>query len=293
MVEKIKISLTEWEVMVDKLAKEISIHHDPRTPIFGVPRGGCLITARLATKLPYPIISEYQEGCVVVDDLIDSGKTRKKYANSPFFVLINKQKDAQYKGKWIEFWYEKTEDDAESIVTRQLEMIGENPNREGLVDTPKRVVKMWKEIFRGYDKTQKPKLTSFDNGKDGIVYDEMIIDSGEYYSHCEHHMVPFFGKYWFAYIPNKKIIGLSKVARMVDYYSAKLQIQERLVKEILDEIEREIKPKGIAMIMEGEHLCKTMRGARKKGTMITSDLRGVFKSKPDTRMEFLHFVRGR
>jgi len=150
---------------------------------------------------------------------------------------------------------------------------------------------MWKELFRGYDPEQKPKITVFDNGADGLVYDNMVIDTGDFYSQCEHHMVPFFGQYWFAYVPDKKILGISKVARVVDYYSAKLQVQERLVKEVLDEIEKQVQPLGIALVMKGEHLCKTMRGVKKKGFMVTSDLRGVFKAKPEARAEFMRFVQ--
>lgn len=173
-----------------------------------------------------------------------------------------------------------------------LAAIGDNPLRQGVVDTPERVVKMWKEIFRGYDPLQKPTITVFDNNEDGIVYDQMIIDTGYFYSQCEHHMVPFFGDYFFSYIPNKKIMGLSKIARIVDYYSAKLQTQERLVKEIVDEIERVTKPKGIALVMRGRHLCKEMRGVRKvHGNMVTSDLRGAFKKEPETRAEFMSFIK--
>jgi len=177
------------------------------------------------------------------------------------------------------------------LVQQLLATIGENPEREGLKDTPSRVTKMWKEIFRGYDETQKPRLAIFDNNNDGIAYDQMIVDTGYFYSQCEHHMVPFFGDYYFAYIPDKKILGLSKVARIVDFYSAKLQIQERLVKEIVDELERELQPKGIALVMKGRHLCKEMRGAKKvNGQMITSDLRGVFKTEDSARAEFLSLV---
>ena len=183
------------------------------------------------------------------------------------------------------------ESHVENLWEDMLYEIGEDTDREGLKDTPKRIAKMYKELFRGYDPKQKPNITVFDNGTDGIMYDEMIIDSGDFYSHCEHHCVPFFGKYHFAYIPNKKILGLSKVARIVDYHSAKLQIQERLVKEILDDIEKAVKPKGCALIMKGEHLCKTMRGVKKKGQMITSDLRGVFRKKQEVRQEFLAFIR--
>jgi GTP cyclohydrolase I len=174
------------------------------------------------------------------------------------------------------------------LVKSMLSAIGDNPDREGLKDTPSRVVKMWEELYRGYDKDQKPKVTVFDNKNDGLSYDQMITDTGYFFSQCEHHMVPFFGQYYFSYVPNEKIIGLSKVARIVDYYSAKLQVQERLVKEIVDELEQHLKPKGIALILKGRHLCKEMRGIKKiNGFMTTSDLRGVFKDEPETRAEFL------
>lgn len=177
------------------------------------------------------------------------------------------------------------------VVKDTISLIGDNCEREGVIDTPTRVTKMWKEIFKGYNLDNKPKVTVFNNGKDGIIYNEMITDSGEFYSMCEHHMLPFFGKYYFAYIPNKKILGLSKVARIVDFYASKLQVQERLTIEIVNELESALKPKGIALIMEAEHMCKSMRGVKKKGTMLTSELRGVFKKHSIARNEFLMLRR--
>jgi len=181
-----------------------------------------------------------------------------------------------------------------------LKEIGEDYTREGLLDTPTRIAKMYKEIFRGYDPSQKPKVTTFKNGVDGISYDEMICDEGDFYSQCEHHVIPFLGKYYFAYIPHPKgnIIGLSKVARVVDYFSAKLQIQERLVHEIVECLWEALQtedgsyaPLGMALIMKGEHLCKTMRGVKKKGKMTTSVMKGVFKNDASTRSEFLKLIK--
>ncbi|KAA6343271.1 GTP cyclohydrolase 1 [termite gut metagenome] len=186
--------------------------------------------------------------------------------------------------------------DIEYSIKSFLSFIGEDSEREGLRETPQRVIRMCKEIFRGYDTEQKPRITTFQNGSDGIVYDGMITDSGTFYSICEHHIMPFFGHYWFAYIPNPngKIIGLSKIARVVDYYSARLQIQERLVTDIMNEIEEALepdKPLGIALLMKAEHLCKTMRGAKKQGEMISSVFRGVFKDNQTRQMEFLQLVK--
>ena len=176
--------------------------------------------------------------------------------------------------------------------------IGEDPLREGLMDTPDRVVRMWKEIYKGYDINNKPKITTFNNGSDGIEYDEMINDTGHYYSQCEHHMVPFFGQYFFAYIPDSKgkLLGLSKVARIVDYYSSKLQVQERLTTEIIECLWKELckdtiyKPLGMALVMDGKHLCKCMRGVRNEGIMRTTVLKGVFKTDASARAEFLGWV---
>lgn len=188
---------------------------------------------------------------------------------------------------------------AEDLIRKQLKFLGEDPNRGGLKDTPKRVVKMWKEIFCGYDPEKKPIVSVFKNGSDGLTYDQMITDTGDFYSHCEHHMVPFFGQYWFGYIPDPKgnIIGLSKVARIVDYHSAKLQIQERLVHDIVEHLWKELckdgvtKPIGMGLVMKGEHLCKTMRGVKKKGKMTTTKLKAAFLDNSTVRSEFLNSIK--
>lgn len=182
---------------------------------------------------------------------------------------------------------------AEQHIRELFEYIGEDTNRIGLLGTPDRIVRMWQEIFRGYDPDQKPKITTFPNGEDGLFYDDMIVDTGSFYSMCEHHSMPFFGRYWFSYIPepNGRILGLSKIARMVDYCSARLQIQERLVTDIVDEISAALGsgPHSIALLMKGEHLCKTMRGVKKKGYMTSQCLTGSFK-KMEYQAEFFNFV---
>lgn len=186
-----------------------------------------------------------------------------------------------------------TKERAEQHVRELLEYIGEDPKRTGLLGTPDRIVRMWDEIFRGYDESQKPKITTFPNGEDGLYCDEMVVDTGSFYSMCEHHAMPFFGKYWFAYIPkpNGKILGLSKIARIVDYCAAKLQIQERLVTDVVNEISEALGPgqHSIAVLMKGEHLCKSMRGVKKKGYMTSQSLTGDFK-KLRFQTEFLNFV---
>ena len=189
-----------------------------------------------------------------------------------------------------------TKEQAEQHIRELLEYIGENPDREGLKGTPERIVRMWKEIYRGYDLTQKPKITVFKNGNDGLVYDNMVIDSGSFNSKCEHHARTFCGKYWFAYIPNPKgkILGISKIGRVVDYCSAKLQIQERLVHDIVQMIKEALNdenpPLGIALVMKAHHGCKEFRGVKKKGVMTSSFLDGAFRNDSQIRAEFMQLV---
>jgi GTP cyclohydrolase I len=181
--------------------------------------------------------------------------------------------------------------DIERAIKTILEYIGENPEREGLAGTPDRIIRMFKEIFRGYDDTQKPKITTFSNDMQST---DIVFDCGDYYSLCEHHMMPFFGKYYFAYIPKKegRILGISKVARVVGYCAARLQLQERLARDIVtmltDALSGEVE--GMAIVMKGTHLCKTMRGVRNNGYMTVSHLTGVFRENIDVRNEFYKLI---
>lgn len=190
-----------------------------------------------------------------------------------------------------------TKDTARQHIKELLEYIGEDPQREGLVETPDRMLRMFEEIFRGYDPSQKPHITTFNNGSDGIVYDNMVVDCGSFYSLCEHHCRTFFGEYWFAYIPNKKgkILGLSKIGRVVDYCAARLQVQERLTRDVVqllsEALGEENPPSGMAMMMKARHMCKEGRGVRKQGVMTSTYLTGIFKTDPRTREEFLSYTK--
>lgn len=180
-------------------------------------------------------------------------------------------------------------DRIQNLIRQILIEIGENPNRPGLIDTPTRVAKMYKEIFRGYDIEQKPKITVFPNGQDGIFCNSLIIDSSYFYSHCEHHMCTFFGQWFFGYVPKDKIIGASKIARIADYYSAKLQVQERLGIDVINCIEKAVKPLGSIIVMRGRHLCKEMRGVKKFNSPFeTIEARGILlKNKDGIKDEFM------
>lgn len=182
-------------------------------------------------------------------------------------------------------------DEAEKAIKTLLSYIGENPDREGLKGTPDRIIRMWDEIFRGYDKDKIPRITTFPNEEKET---DIVFDSGDYYSMCEHHVLPFFGKYYFAYIPSPdgRILGISKIARVIGYCAARLQLQERLAIEIIKMLDAALNGKalGFAIVMRGQHLCKTMRGVRNKGKMTVSHFTGVFKDDPDKRNEFYKLI---
>lgn len=154
-----------------------------------------------------------------------------------------------------------------------------------------RIARMYKELFRGYDESQKPKITTFENDMEST---DIVFDSGDYYSMCEHHMMPFFGKYYFAYIPRKdgRILGISKVARVVNYCAARLQLQERLARDIVSMLTDALdgKVEGMAIVMRGTHLCKTMRGVKNNGKMTVAHLSGVFREDQQARNEFYKLI---
>lgn len=181
--------------------------------------------------------------------------------------------------------------DIECAVRMLLSAIGEDPDREGLIGTPDRIARMYKELFRGYDESQKPKITTFENDMEST---DIVFDSGDYYSMCEHHMMPFFGKYYFAYIPRKdgRILGISKVARVVNYCAARLQLQERLARDIVNMLTDALggKVEGMAIVMRGTHLCKTMRGVKNNGKMTVAHLSGVFREDQQARSEFYKLI---
>ncbi len=179
----------------------------------------------------------------------------------------------------------------ENAVREILIAIGEDPDREGLVETPKRVANMYAEIFSGLEDDPTRHLKIFNESKN----DEMVVVRDiPMYSMCEHHLLPFVGKAHIAYIPSEgKVIGLSKLARIVDSFSKKPQLQERLTSQIADFLEENLSPKGLAVVVEAEHLCMTMRGARAAGAKTqTSALRGSMRKDARTRAEAMAFLRG-
>jgi GTP cyclohydrolase IA len=177
--------------------------------------------------------------------------------------------------------------EAEAHVRALLRLIGDDPDREGLAETPARVVRSFEEYFSGYAEEPSEHLARTFEEVEG--YDELVLVSDiDVYSHCEHHMVPFVGKAHVGYIPNGKVVGLSKLARVVDLYARRLQVQEKLTVQIAEAIERTLSPHAVAVVLQCQHFCMCYRGVKKSGSWTTtSRLRGIFLQDPAARLELL------
>ncbi len=178
----------------------------------------------------------------------------------------------------------------ETIIRQFLEKLGEDPNREGLRKTPARVAEAFAFLTEGYQ--QDPKAL-IENSVYTEKHEEMILVRDiPIYSLCEHHLLPFFGTAHVGYIPNDKIVGISKIARMVDLFGRRLQVQERMTNQIADTIMDVLKPKGVAVVIDAQHLCMQMRGVQKRGTsIVTSSMLGAFRKRPETRAEFMNLIK--
>src|SRR6516225_12429424 len=178
----------------------------------------------------------------------------------------------------------------QDLIRRLLAEIGEDPTREGLQDTPKRVEQAFRFLTSGYDADIDQVLN---NALFSVDYSEMVIVKDvDFYSLCEHHLLPFFGKCHVAYIPSTRVIGLSKIPRLVDVFARRLQVQERLTNQIADTIQQKIAPLGVAVVMEATHLCMSMRGVEKQNSFcVTSAMLGIFRDNARTRMEFLELIK--
>ena len=179
------------------------------------------------------------------------------------------------------------------VITKQLlEEIGEDPNREGLIKTPNRVSKAWSFFSKGYKQDLNRIINDAIFEED--AKDMVIVRDIEFFSLCEHHLIPFFGKAHVGYIPNGKVIGLSKIPRIIDMFSRRLQVQERLTHQIADAINSVLNPKGVSVVMEGRHMCMQMRGVEKQNSFTsTSAMSGQFKKSAETRSEFLSIINRR
>jgi len=304
------VTPSELEILCKKAVEEILSVLDESdkftyVTIYGVPRGGIPVAYAIVELLNnHPSFTRKQSAKVVfnpvqasfiVDDLVDSGKTKEGYINmlqgpEYFIALIDKKRDslADY---WVKFPWEcndKGDDNsAEDIPLRFLQFIGEDVEREGLKETPARVIKAWEFLYSGYSSNPSELFKTFENPE----CDEMVIlDHIEFYSTCEHHLLPFFGECHIAYIPRDKVVGVSKLARLVEVFARRLQIQENLTQQIAQAIQEHLDPIGVGVIMTAQHMCMTSRGVQKQNSIMkTSALLGAFK-KPEVRAEFLKLI---
>lgn len=264
--------------------------------LYGVPRGGIPAAYAIASILHAKgaeevcTVNSPEDANIIVDDLIDSGKTKehytKLYPEKLFITLMDKRLARD--NAWIVFPWEETEEiSIEDNIVRLLQYVGEDVTRGGLQETPARAAKAWKAWTAGYDQKPEDVLKVF---KDGAkAYDEMVVVKDiPFYSHCEHHLAPFFGTATIAYIPNGSIVGLSKLSRLLDVFAKRLQVQERLTNQVADSITEHLNALGCGVIIKARHLCMESRGVCKQGHhTITCAVRGVMKEKPEARAEFM------
>jgi len=257
--------------------------------VWGVPRGGTII-AGLLQRYPgiiavdSPEIADY-----IIDDIIDSGATEGKYSslNKPFIALIDKRQWTDK--KWVEFpWEEAGEIDIEDNIRRLIEFLGEDPGRGGLKDTPRRVVSAYKEMTQGYKVNIDEILTvTFDSNCDEMI----VVKDIPFVSLCEHHMMPFWGSCSVGYIPaDGRVVGLSKIPRLINALSQRLQIQERLTEQIAKQIQTTLCPIGVGVLVRAHHSCMWFRGVKSGGEMKTAYLTGAIKEDSKARAEFLNYV---
>lgn len=299
-------SLGELERDAEDIAH--AIDRNKYTALYGIPAGGIPLAFALSKITGIPIVDEpYEEvaeggNCLIVDDLVDSGKTISRFEGFDVVTLHVKEHTPpgsrpmyyveNVGSAWVHYFWEgdAQEKSVTDHVTRLLEYVGEDPHRDGLEETPMRVAKALRFLTGGYDMNVDAIFKDFENPG----YNEMVLLRNiEIYSLCEHHMMPFFGKAHVAYIPNGRVVGISKLARLVDMFARRLQIQERLCNQITETIMDKLGATGAACVIEAKHLCMLMRGVEKQNSvMVTSSLRGAFMEKPEARAEFMAFIKG-
>jgi len=310
-----ELHVVSWHDVETECSRIVHRSRDRRvSAVYGVPRGGCAAAAIVAHALKMPLLDDITEAgsdVLIIDDLVDSGATARRFIGNAlmglgagrvvyFDALFRKPHsprniaaDASERDGWLVFpWERGGADEAgpADAVVRLLEHIGEDPTREGLHDTPARVLRALTEMTEGYHVDIKALLTrTFESdGYGGMV----IVRDVDFVSLCEHHMLPFTGRAAVAYIPgNGRVVGLSKLARLVDAFARRLQVQERMTEQLADALVQHLEPEGVGVVVVAQHSCMSCRGARKADArMVTSSLRGALYDKPEARAEFMRLV---
>lgn len=285
-----------WQQVKDlSIAKMGSIPTGSK--VYGVPRGGWLVALLIAEWKTVVLVDNAAEADYIVDDIEDSGETRRKWsAWYPLakFLVLYKKLDKQ---EWVQFPWETDEKHAaEENMRRVLQAIGEDPKRDGLKETPARFVKALREMTSGL--AEKPEehlrkdFTLADMNGEG-QYQGLILSAGiPFVSLCEHHLLPFSGQAHIAYVPSehKRVVGLSKLARMFDGYARRPQVQERLTQQACDAMVKVLAPASAAVVVQAKHTCQCFRGVKKDGTMLTSALHGGFLNDAAARAELFQMI---
>ncbi len=282
---------------------DLEAQHGEKRPIMlhGIPRGGVHAAELVKAAIDHEFFSNSHltedpaAAHYFIDDLIDSGETALRYAknyqSTPFLSLFTKGVNVE--NVWVTFPWERERGDtgsSDDIFVRLLQYIGEDPSRGGLHETPARAAKAWDFWTSGYDTDPASVLKVFEDGAEGC--DEIVLVKNiPVYSHCEHHLAAIFGVAHVGYIPDGKIVGLSKINRVVDLFARRLQVQERLTNQIADTLQEHLGPLAVGVVLECRHLCMESRGVCQQGhSTITSALRGAFREDPTARSEFLSLV---
>jgi len=261
--------------------------------VYGIPQGGAPVAIMVADRLGLPILDTPNDRALIVDDLVDTGITlRRQDTYLHRDALYRKPHsptdlapDAIEVNEWIAFPWERDAGEPTDAVVRLLQHIGEDPTREGLLDTPKRYIKALREMTSGYDLDPATVLgVTFDEASDQLI----VLSDIEFVSLCEHHLAPFRGVATVGYLPGARVVGLSKLARLVDVYARRLQVQERLTQQIADAMVTHLDPYGVAVIITAHHSCMGNRGVRKhQGKMTTSVMLGAMRDNATARQEFM------
>ena len=310
-MKKRQMGWQEVYLRAEEIAQEILENYEEGPlMIYGIPRGGIPVAQAVYQKIQnikflgvewkqtlknmaVLMTTDASSATIFVDDIIDSGATKAKYLSEynakSFYALVNKLKD-NLENEWFVFPWETmvNEEGPEQNIKRILQYLGEDVNREGLKETPERVIKSWETLYSGYRQKPGDIFKTFDSGN----YDQMVILKDiEFYSMCEHHMLPFFGKVHIGYIPEDKVVGASKMARLVEVFARRLQIQERMSQQITEAMLKYLCPEGCGCVIQAQHLCMTARGVEKQSSVfITSSVQGSFLE-DSVKEEFVNAVR--
>lgn len=286
----------------------VPIGDSPTATVYAIPCGGVPAALAMRSYADFHMVDDPKDADYIVDDLIESGGTMARVLGEAAIstptgrkfisgrgapkpvVLLDKRSD-EWKGKWVVFPWEVTaEKGVEDHFIRILQFVGEDSQRGGLLETPARAAKAWQFWTKGYGQDPAEILKTFEDGAEG--YNEMVVVKDiPFYSHCEHHLAAIFGTATIAYIPDGKVVGLSKLNRVLDAFARRLQVQERLTAQVADSLMEHLQPKGVGVVVKARHLCMESRGVCQQGHhTVTSALRGVIYDGA-ARQEFLQLAQ--